>query len=736
MSKKQREFDANRRTYEITFPVDVSPEQVLSFIYSLGGTNGRGFKLAVPTSVFEVVSQNGVISHRLRVPNADSRYVIGQLVSSVPGLDYRPVEDDDPAWDFDFGVDLSMSAPDRMLQIADGSDLSSRILSAMQGTEEGESIVVQWVISPTTRNKLPTASAKSTKFNWVDSMLGLNTASPDEVATRRAKLNEPNFLIAGRVAAKSKKPRMSEARVADVVRSLRAESGPHTSFQASRVDPAKLGHFIRTAATPSQMRLQFTASELMPAIGWPLGKGYFPGLVRRYTRHFPAPETVPREGIVLGRSTMPGSERPIAMSYKGSTMHTALFGSNGTGKTTVAVSMADQAMQNGNGLLVIEADGDLIARTLDHVPAKRADDVIVLDFADDTNFVGLNLLDLESPEHAASRLVTIFEAIYESQSINTRVLLGHALRALGGMPGATIVDLPVYLMPQKRNDVVWAKSVDDSITDPEVKAFMAQWRSDLKGRSQSARLKDFEPLHKRLYELLLPMQSRYTLNQPTSAFNPRDVLENNKIVLVNLKGVPETVASVIGSLLVGLFWDAARQIKPDKPNYLMVDECHLFTKQEGLVIDALATARKRNLGLVLATQYPERLSRELRNAIGTNARTQLSFACGPNAARELSGQFGDRDVTKELLQNLEQFHAVGRVMTDDGQSPVISLKTLPERDGYGMAGYITDSSNRRYARTTEEIERLISEAHRTTESEKRKETPFGDEEIVPFNSDF
>ncbi|GAA1099636.1 type IV secretory system conjugative DNA transfer family protein [Tsukamurella spumae] len=737
LGRKQEALDRQRVTYGVTFPTDVAPEQVVSFIYALGGVAPRGMlQTAVPTTVFEVVAEDGVIRHRLRIPSPDSAYVIAQLVSAVPGLDYQPIEVSDTDWQPTALVDLAMSAPDRMLQIADTADLSSRILSSMQGTRDGETIVLQWVITPTSRNKLPQPGATSTKFNLVDSLLGLNFATSDEVSTRRSKLNEQNYLVAGRIAASSLGgAQAAEARVGFVLRALRAESGPHTSIKAKWQRAGSAGEQLALASTPNQMRMQMTATELTAALAWPLGKGYVAGLARRYTRHFPVPEVVPRDGIVIGRSTLPGSERKVALTPGAMIMHAALFGSNGTGKTTVAVGMAEQLIAGGHGLLVLEADGDLITRVLAHVPPHRLQDVIVLDYADDTNFVGLNYLDLESPEHVASRLVTIFESIYENQSINTRVLLGHALRAIGSVPGSTIADLPTYLNPTRRDDVVWARHIDDSITDVEVRSFMKKWRSDMGGRNREGRLREFEPVYRRLYELLLPVQSRYMLNQPTSAFNPRDALEQNKIVLVNLKGVPETVASVVGSMLVGIFWDSAKTIRPALANFMLIDECHMFTKIDGLVIDALATARKRNLGLVLATQYPERLSRDLRYAIGTNARTQLTFTCGPEAAGVLANQFGDRNVNKELLQNLEQFNAVGRVMTEQGQSPVLSLKTIPEADGYGLGERAVWHSNARYAKSKAQVDQEVRATRGVTEQQDRDGALGGDEPIEPFDSE-
>ncbi|GAC50255.1 hypothetical protein GOACH_22_00530 [Gordonia aichiensis NBRC 108223] len=58
---------------------------------------------------------------------------------------------------------------------------------------------------------------------------------------------------------------------------------------------------------------------------------------------------------------------------------------------------------------MIERDGDLIDRALVQVPPNRADDVVVINFADLHNFFSYNPLDIESAEHSGSRLVNIFK---------------------------------------------------------------------------------------------------------------------------------------------------------------------------------------------------------------------------------------------------------------------------------------------------------------------------------------
>ena len=113
------------------------------------------------------------------------------------------------------------------------------------------------------------------------------------------------------------------------------------------------------------------------------------------------PESVSRQGIIVGKSTLPAITRPIAISYKRAVTHTYIGGANGTGKTTVMVNMARQMMENGNGIVLLEQDGNLFQQVLDEVPPNRIGDVICIDLSRSDRPVGVNLVRLNKPEIVA-----------------------------------------------------------------------------------------------------------------------------------------------------------------------------------------------------------------------------------------------------------------------------------------------------------------------------------------------
>ncbi|WOI86006.1 type IV secretory system conjugative DNA transfer family protein [Rhodococcus qingshengii] len=710
----QRQHDVNRQVYELSFPVDLDEARVIAWLRSIGGNLGNGLARlrGVPTVVFETIADGYGIKHRLHVPRAQAEFIMGQLRSHIPGVDFMQVEFVEPHV-YTFGVEVSMNDPSRTLTIASNVDMSTRLLSSIQNVQEGERVVQQWVVSHTRRQKMPSTDepVASTTFSIGRALLGITDAGRDEVTDRRQKQSEQNYAAVGRVAAIAANPVRAEKLVANVVLAVKSENNGTTYFKTKRIPSSRLGMDINDALTPLHMTTQLTISELTPLIAWPIGQPYVPGLNRHATRHLPATEAIPRIGRVLGHSTMPGNERPVAQSYRAATMHTFLAGGNGSGKTTLMVNTIRQDIERGSGVIIIEYDGDLLNRSLNHIPPERLDDLIMIDFASARQHVGLNLLDIDSPQNVANKLITLFETIYpDTRSINTRRILSHALPALGNVVGATVADIMPLVNPKTPRDAAWAREVDKKISDQQIAEFFRDWRKD---KARSA--KSLEPLENRIWEVMLPKESRNFFNQSHSSFQPDDVINGNKLLFVNLAGVPQQVASVIGSLLVSAIWDAARQHRPERENFMYIDEAQLFAHLDAEFIDMLATARKRNLGLVLATQYVERLGPQIQDAIAANARTKVIFQSGPKSASIHQRDFGDRLITPDHFQNLKAYTALARIMTEDGISAPVTIQTQPEPAGYGLTSQAIRLSNSKYGRTEAQI--LADEQARRTPPE-------------------
>lgn len=720
----QRQLDADRTYYELTFPADMSDKQIHAFIRSIGkNLQGGSTWSGVPTMVFELWASPHGIKHRLRVPSDAATYLIGQLQSALPGIDVTEVNLEqnicsdistsenerlhNSAIDdlgFQFGATLHMANSGEELPIVNAMDYSHRILASMQdAVNASDTICVQWVIAHSNNQKQPPSDrpVKTQRSSGLWKLVvGEARAGRDEVTSRRQKQVDQVYVAIGRVAARGKTDKRAAQLVRQVVRAYTSEGG-FAHFWAKGAKPQEISDDIRLGKTPFALTAQLSVKELASVIGWPMSDAYVPGLERGATRHLPAPESVPRSGRVLGQTTMPGIERQIAMSYGSAVSHMYIAGGTGVGKTTLMVNTIRQDMDAGAGIILIERDGNLFRQALDQVPPSRLRDVICVDLSRWDRPVGLNLLRLNQPEIVAGQLATLLDALYpDAKSIYANQLVRQGIPVLANLERATVADLLPLVHPRNPVEKAWARAAVEKMPDKAYRDFWADWYKDEKQMAQNA-----QPLKNRMYDLLTPEPTRHLLNQETSSFQPADVINQNKILLVNLAGVSEQAASLIGTMIVTAVWTAAAQGRPNKPNFMYLDEFQQFSHLGTDFENMLATARKRNLGLVIATQYIERLPKSTQDAVMANARTKVIFQSSAKSAVTHAEDFASPHVRKEAFMNLKAHMALARINTDSGISPPITLQTFPEPPGHAEGPKILNYSAQTYGRDLAAITR-------------------------------
>ncbi|MFI8696708.1 type IV secretory system conjugative DNA transfer family protein [Dietzia maris] len=736
----QRKYDREgRKVYRLQFPADVPVDRATAELRALPASikASKRYGAVVPTMVFETINRGGIFDFRVRVPAATAEYVVGQLGAAIPGISVEPVYGQDLSLGvMNGGVEVGMNHPDHAIEISGKpADVAISLLNSFSPVGE-EVVVMQWVIAASGAVKLPAsddARVRSTVFSASKALLGKTEASRDELSSRRSKVeHEPNFLASLRIAARSESPERSLSLAHNVVMWVKASDGPRVRFLHREIK-RDLTQMVNEAWTPVRPQLQLSVSEYVPRMGWPLGSDYVEGVARSAFRHImPSPEVL-AEGIVLGVSTMPGSERPIAMPSDGFRTHLYIGGKTEVGKTTLGVNLLRQLIAQGLGVIIIERDGDLIHRTLDQLQAHDLDRVINIDVSNESAFVGINPFDFERPSMIATKLADLFASIYEIKSVNVRKLLYHGIPALAETGDATLLDFIPLIDPKTPAEKLWSKKRLEKLKTKELVDFFTDWQSQDEGK----RRKDMEPVLNRFWELTLDPQISRMLNNTHSTVDLGKALEENRIICVNLKGVDTNLAELVGSLLVSWIWDlSARHVPERADNVMFLDEAHLFSHLEGTITDMLATARKRRLGLLMATQYVTRMPKAVEEGISTNARTKLIFESGKNEAHVHAGDFASREVDKEMLMNLPKYTAVAKVkLPSGGVSQPLTLRTLDEPRPVGYGHHAIAMSNAKYTRTAEQIAADQRE-RRHVPTNKKGSAPLMEEPLTrPFDAD-
>ena len=716
----QRTHDRQHKTYKLAFPRDLDEERVAAWVRSISGT----LKPATlhlsgsPTMVFELWATNRGITHRLKVPYQNADYIIPQL--RMAGIRVSP-EDEFPHESWTRAVEVSLTSSHRPLRIISTVDMSARLLASVQALGENETLLMQWVMTPAIPTHPPIYQQARSSEVRLEHLFRGTMANRDEINDRRTKLAEPNMLAVLRVAAVASTPIRADHLIYKVRASLASVRQPSSRFVKRLVPGKLLQKRIDDASAPMTFPIQLSVPEVTALIAWPLQNPNIQGLPAPMSRHLPANETVARDGLVVGRSNMPGFERPIAVSYPDSLKHIHIAGPTGVGKSALMANMVRQEIEQGFGVVLLEAKGDLFDAVLDYIPKDRINDVYVLDVNDTKNPVGFNLLQQGDSRVVIDELCDLFDFLYkDARGVWTREVLYHALRTLAINPELAFTDLAPLLVPMSKQEADWSDQIRRAAKDAELRNFWQRFEN----QPRAAQDRITQPVMDRIWQLNARPELRNIIGQSTSSFQMDDVIRDNKILLINLSGIAKETAGLTGTLLMNALWHSVKTVRPAKPNALYLDEFQSFLNLPIDPEDMLAKARGFGLGMRLAHQHLTQLPTDLRQAVLANARTKIIFQTSADDARTMTREFGTT-VDDSDFMHLGQYEAIARIATDKGVSQPVTLMTNEPDKGYGSRGQVLYTSRKTYGRPVSEVEQSIERRRSAGERKSGKRPKIG-----------
>ena len=427
-------------------------------------------------------------------------------------------------------------------------------------------------------------------------------------------------------------------------------------------------------------------------------------------------------GTHIGYGYYRGVRRPVNVHLKDRMRHMYIIGKTGVGKSELLKEMIKQDINDGKGVCVIDPHGDLIDDTLRYIPPERAEDVILFDPSETERPMGLNLLEAQTEEQKHFITGAIINLMYKLYDPQRTGIIGprfeHAVRnamlTIMSEEGSTFIEIVRIMTDQK-----FVQELLPKVKDPIVRRY---WTDQIAQTSDFHKSEVLDYIVSKFGRFVTNKMMRNIIGQSKSSFDFRNVMDDGKILLINLsKGkLGEENSTFLGLLIIPKILAAAMS-RVDTPEedrrdfFLYVDEFQNFATPDFAVI--LSEARKYHLSLTVANQFIGQMDEEVKNAVFGNVGTLMSFRVGVTDASYLAREFQPRFNESDLI-NIERFHGYMKTIVNNEPVEPFSVDMTKDMDDLKkarnekIAQAIIQLSKLKYGKPVELVEAAISQRAR------------------------
>ncbi len=547
----------------------------------------------------------------------------------------------------------------------------------------------------------------------------LTATEQKEIEAIEEKARYPGFEVLIRIVVSSNTAARSQVLMKNVVSAFSLYDSP--SFNGFKFSIAKDIDRLVTAYIfrffPQNLRsVVLNSVELATLFHLPNQRNIPTSQVQRQmSKQVDGPTEIMEEGLLIGYNEFRGVKKPIRITDKDRRRHIHVIGQTGVGKSVLQENLAFQDMMDGRGFAFVDPHGDSVEALLSKVPKERVEDIIYFNPSDMDNPIGLNMFEFDHPDQKdflVQEAISMLYGLYDPGHTGIvgprleHIFRNCALLLMADPAGGTFIDIPKVLVDQEYMKSKLKYVTDQQVLDFWTKEFPASQRSNESGEVISWVVSKFGPF-------ISNDAMRNIIGQTKSGFNIADVMNNRKILLVNLsKGKMGELNSKLLGIIFVMKFNAAAMARANMPESeredftLYVDEFQNFATDSFATI--LSEARKYRLSLVLGNQFMTQLKDEIREAIIGNVGTSITGRVGITDAeimvKRYTPVFDAEDLTK--LPNYEyvsvaQIHGV--------PSAPFSMSGLPPMGHANkeLSDALKRLSAAKYARPRREVERDI-----------------------------
>lgn len=424
-------------------------------------------------------------------------------------------------------------------------------------------------------------------------------------------------------------------------------------------------------------------------------------------------DTAKDAGIsAFGMTNFRGINHQFGMYRSDRSRHVYIIGQTGAGKTGALALLALSDIFHGHGYAIIDPHGDFAVDNMRFIPGGRINDVIYFNPADTAFPLGFNPLEVTNPNqktNISSEVIGVLKRMFgDSWGPRLEYILRYTILALLDRPTTTMLDITRMLTNKK-----FRQETLEYCKDTVVLNF---WKMEFASWNEKFVAEAISPVLNKVGAFTANPIIRNIIGQPKSTFDIRKIMDEGKILIVNLsKGlIGEDNAAILGAFIVTKIQLAAmsrsniERIEDRRPFYLYVDEFQNFATDSFATI--LSEARKYALNLTVANQYIGQMNEIVRDAVFGNVGTIISFRVSADDAPILAKQFEPQFEPNDLLQMHNRNFVINMVIKGE-KSPAFNATTLtlptPQLDNTGR---IIENTRKNYSRNRSDVEVEITKA--------------------------
>ncbi len=627
------------------------------------------------------------------------------------------------------------------------SDPLNSLTNALSKVEDGDGLVVQYIVRPT-HHKWRDLGARivrnmhngmtleeAIKGKHIGHWIATKESIEKEKAERRErkmsqsetkmvegignKITKAGLEVNVRIVSSAKSAEVALANLNNALQAFGQYNIYEYGNSFQKVLPLRKNHLIESfiyRTFSEHQSIVLNTEEMASLWHLPLPSTDTPNILWMMARVMPAPTNTPTEGLRLGTNTYRGSTKPVFMKDGDRRRHMYIIGKTGSGKSEFIKNLVIQDIIAGKGVGVIDPHGDLADGIMELIPKERYDDVIYFNPSDTERPMGLNMLEAPNEDmrdFAVQEMISIFYMLFPPEMIGP--MFEHSMRnfmltlmADPTHPG-TIAEIPRMIA-----DDAFQKEWIARVKDPVVRSF---WEDEQAKTSDYHKSETMGYLVSKVGRFVENEMMRNIIGQSKSAFNFREIMDEGKILLVNLsKGkTGEVNASLLGLILVAklqmaAFARADMEESKRKDFYLYVDEFQNFVTPS--IATILSEARKYRLNLIMAHQYMGQLVKdgksEIRDAVLGNVGSMFVSRVGPDDTEVLEKVFEPTFSAYDLMNN-EALTWNCKIIIDNAQGKPFTLRVDNKQEGKPKVGEaLREISRLLYGRDKKIVEREIA----------------------------